>query len=93
MIIGAVGIVTTNWYLIMTMLFIMSTQSTIFSPALNGSIPELYPRSYVIKANSIVKTLVTACNLVGIIGAGLALGAKDLGLIRGAIRAGGQLEF
>ena len=81
MLIGAAGILTTNWYLFMTMLFIMATQSTIFSPALNGSIPELYPRSYVIKANSVVKMIVTACNLVGIIAAGFALGSDGFGLI------------
>ena len=70
---GAIGIVTVNWPLIMVMMFVMALQSTIFSPALNGSIPELYPASYVIKANSTMKMLVTSANLVGIILAGLML--------------------
>ena len=51
-------------------------QSTIFSPALNGSIPELYPESYVIKANSVLKSLTTSGILVGTIAAGLLLKYK-----------------
>lgn len=70
---GAIGIITVSWPLIMVMMFMMALQSTIFSPALNGSIPELYPASYVIKANSTLKMLVTSANLVGIILAGVAL--------------------
>lgn len=73
MLCGAVGIILVNWPLMLTMLFTMGLQACIFSPALNGSIPELYPPAYVIKANSFMKMLVTAGNLVGIIVAGLVL--------------------
>lgn len=70
---GAIGVLLISWPLIMVMLFIMALQSAIFSPALNGSIPELYPADYVIKANSTLKSVVTSANLVGIILAGVAL--------------------
>ena len=43
MIFGALGVLYGNWFLILVMLGIEGTQATIFSPALNGSIPELYP--------------------------------------------------
>ncbi|MCY2925470.1 MAG: MFS transporter [Planctomycetota bacterium] len=78
MLCGAAGIILVNWPLILTMLFIMGLQACIFSPALNGSIPELYPPTYVIKANSFMKMLVTAGNLVGIIAAGLLLATEEL---------------
>jgi acyl-[acyl-carrier-protein]-phospholipid O-acyltransferase/long-chain-fatty-acid--[acyl-carrier-protein] ligase len=52
-------------------------QSTIFSPALNGSIPELYPPEYVIGANSRLRALVLMSNLVGIILAGVLLDFKQ----------------
>ena len=70
---GAAGIIMVNWPLIFVMLFLMALQSTIFSPALNGSIPELYPATHVVKANSTVKTVTTCSILVGIILAGIAL--------------------
>ena len=73
---GAAGILMVNWPLIFVMLFLMALQSTIFSPALNGSIPELYPADYVVKANSTIKTVTTSSILIGIILAGVALGRK-----------------
>ena len=80
MLAGAVGIITGNWLLIFTMLGLMAFQSTVFGPALNGSIPELYPPKYVIKANAIVKVVTTVAILIGIAAAGLALSLKGDGL-------------
>lgn len=77
MSVGAVGILTAHWSLIVTMVGMMGVHSTIFSPALNGSIPELYAPRHVIKANSILKMTTTAAILVGIIFAGLALGCQQ----------------
>jgi len=74
MICGAVGIVTLSWPLILVMACIMGWQSAIFSPALNGSIPELYPASYVTKANGILKGFVTASILAGVAAAGAVIG-------------------
>jgi len=73
MLIGAVGVITTNWYCILAMVFLMGLQSTLFSPALNGSIPELYPVQYVPQANAILKLATTLSILVGIATAGLCL--------------------
>lgn len=73
MICGAIGIITLSWPLILTMVFTMGLQSAIFSPALNGSIPELYPASYVTKANAILKVAVTGMILGGVTMAGFAL--------------------
>lgn len=73
MIFGALGVLYGNWILILVMLGIEGTQATIFSPALNGSIPELYPAEYVITANAIIKMISTAAILIGIAAAGFVL--------------------
>ncbi len=73
MLIGAYGIVSLNWNCVLTMVFIMSTQSTLFGPAINGSIPELYPKEYVTTANAILKLVTTLAILAGIATSGIAL--------------------
>ena len=75
MICGVVGIVTASWPLILVMVFLMATQSAIFSPSLNGSIPELFPAEYVVRANGYVKMAVTTAILLGTALAGAALDA------------------
>lgn len=76
MIIGAAGIIFTNWPCLLAMVFLMGLQSTFFSPALNGSIPELYPESYVARANGILKLVTTLSILAGIAIAGITLDSK-----------------
>jgi acyl-[acyl-carrier-protein]-phospholipid O-acyltransferase / long-chain-fatty-acid--[acyl-carrier-protein] ligase len=78
MLCGAAGIITGSWPLMMVMVFLMATQSTIFGPSLNGTIPELYPRQYVPTANGIIKVLVTAAILLGTIASGYALDAEEI---------------
>jgi len=73
MLIGAYGIVTMNWSCVLAMVFLMGLQSTLFGPALNGSIPELYPRQYVIRANALLKLVTTVAILIGMALAGFAL--------------------
>ncbi len=73
MLIGAYGILTLNWNCVLTMVFIMSTQSTLFGPAINGSIPELYPPEYITTANAILKLVTTLAILAGIATAGITL--------------------
>ena len=73
MLIGAYGILVLNWNCVLTMVFIMSTQSTLFGPAINGSIPELYPKEYVTTANAILKLVTTLAILAGIATSGIAL--------------------
>lgn len=76
---GAAGILFLNWPLAFVMLAIMALQSTIFGPALNGSIPELYPAEYVTKANGLVKMATTAAILSGIALAGIVLDVQGTG--------------
>ncbi len=73
MLIGAYGILVLNWNCVLTMVFIMSTQSTLFGPAINGSIPELYPKEYITTANAILKLVTTLAILAGIATSGIAL--------------------
>ncbi len=71
MIFAAVGIMTLQWPLLIVTLVIMATQSAIFSPAMNGTIPELYPPSYVVRANGIIRMISTCAILSGIAYAGV----------------------
>jgi MFS family permease len=71
MLAGAAGIYFLCWPLILVMVFIMGTQACLFSPALNGSIPEFYPAERVNKVNSLLKVLVTVMILGGIVGSGV----------------------
>lgn len=85
MVIGAYGILTLNWICVLTMVFLMGLQSTLFGPALNGSIPELYPPEYVTRANSILKLVTTIAILLGMALAGFAL---DVNLMETAVPFG-----
>ncbi|PIE56217.1 MAG: 2-acyl-glycerophospho-ethanolamine acyltransferase [Desulfobulbus propionicus] len=73
MIIGGVGMLTENWACILTMVFIMALQSTFFSPALNGSIPEMYTTDRIPRVNAILKMATTLAILAGIALAGISL--------------------
>ena len=73
MLVGAYGIISMNWSFILAMVFIMAAQSTLFGPAINGSIPELYPKEYVTTANAVIKLVTTLAILAGIGLAGVAL--------------------
>ncbi|MEI6167363.1 MAG: MFS transporter [bacterium] len=73
MLFGAVGICMGDSPLIFTMLFIMGFQATLFSPAMNGSLPDLYPERFVTRANGILRMLVTLAILGGVAVAGIML--------------------
>jgi acyl-CoA synthetase (AMP-forming)/AMP-acid ligase II/1-acyl-sn-glycerol-3-phosphate acyltransferase/acyl carrier protein len=94
MVFGAVGILTANWFWIMTMLFLMGLHSAIFGPALNGSIPEHFPGERITRINGTLKMTSTMAILIGIACAGIILdfqtpvfGAMPLGqaLIAGTV--------
>jgi predicted MFS family arabinose efflux permease len=78
MLLGAYGLLSGNWACILTMIFLMGLQSTLFNPALNGSIPELYPPEQVTQANALLKFVTTTAILLGLALAGFSL---DVGLI------------
>ncbi len=76
MCVAGVGVFTLNWPLMFTTLAIMATQSALFSPAMNGTIPELFPARHVLKANSIIRMVSTCAILGGIAAAGAVLDIK-----------------
>lgn len=73
MLAGAYGIVTLHWGWMLAMVFCMGLNSTLFSPALNGSIPEMFPAERVPRVNALFKLATTATILLGIALAGMAL--------------------
>lgn len=73
MVAGAVGIWTGNWFLVLTMIGLMGAQSAVFSPAMNGSIPEIYPREYVQTANTVIRILSTIAIFLGMALAGFLM--------------------
>ena len=73
MSLGAVALLTGSWPLLLAMVFLMGAQSCLFGPALNGSIPELYPEKYVRQANSLLNLAVKPAILAGGVLAGIAL--------------------
>lgn len=73
MLVGAWGILSLNWTAMLLMLFCMGASSTLFSPALNGSIPEIFPPHSVPRVNALFKLFTTASILLGVMLAGAAL--------------------
>lgn len=84
--VGVLGLLTGSLALMVGMVALMGVQSTFFSPALNGSIPELYPPSHVTRANAVLRMAVTVAILVGTAASGVVLdlsGPPLLGAPRG----------
>ena len=77
MVCGAIALCLSDWTLMVSMVGVLGVQAAVFSPALNGSIPDLYPASHVVKANGRVKLAVTAAILLGTSLAGSALNQKS----------------
>jgi len=72
-ILGIIGFYLSSWAIILVTVFILGFQATVFSPAINGIIPELYPAAYVVTANGIITASVNIAILLGIAGSGLVL--------------------
>lgn len=70
---GAIGLLSGNWFCILAMVFLMGLQSTFFSPALNGAVPELYPEDQVPRVNAVLKLTTTLAILAGVATAGISL--------------------
>ncbi|MCE1229299.1 MAG: 2-acyl-glycerophospho-ethanolamine acyltransferase, partial [Firmicutes bacterium] len=62
-----------NLALMVVMVGAMGLQSALFSPALNGSLPELFPRERLVWVNGILRVGVTLGILAGVASAGMAL--------------------
>ena len=90
MICGAIGICMAqiNVPLVLIMLGVMGLQATLINPALNASIAELYPAAGVLKANAVLRPIITSNVLAGVALAGFALarpGAALYGIPRGRL--------
>jgi len=66
MLAGAWGILSLNWTAMLLMLFCMGASSTLFSPALNGSIPEIFPPHSVPRVNALFKLFLQVVGLIKI---------------------------
>ena len=73
LVMGGYMLVTRNWPGILAVIFLMGTQATFFSPAINGSIPENFPPERVPRANALIKLASTAAILAGFAMAGFVL--------------------
>ena len=94
MLFGAVGICLGYSPLIFTMLFIMGFQATLFSPAMNGSLPDLYPERFITHANGILRLLVTLAILGGVAVAGMLLDYQEpwfFGIEKGRLLVAGTV--
>lgn len=82
MICGAIGLCTlqVSVPLILVMLGVMGLQATLINPALNASIAELYPAAGVLKANAVLRPIITSNVLAGVALAGFALARPGTGL-------------
>lgn len=75
--VGGYMLMTENWFGMIAVMFCMGTQSSFFSPAINGSIPENFPPAFVPQANSLIKTASTAAILLGMASAGFVLDLRE----------------
>ena len=73
---GAVGLYIMSWPIILITTFIIGVQAAVFSPAINGSIPELYPAGYVVTANGIIIVAMNTAILLGIAVVGFVLDVR-----------------
>jgi len=69
-----------NWTGILIVVFLMGIQTTFFSPAINGAIPETFPTERVPRANSLIKLSSTTAVLVGFTLAGFMLDIRETSL-------------
>lgn len=72
-VVGAFGLYRGDWAIILLAIGLMGLRGAIFSPSINGSIPEIIPDAQVTKANGILKVFTTISMLAGIATAGFVL--------------------
>ncbi len=73
MFLGVWALAGLHWEGMVAVVFLMGLQSTVFSPALNGSIPENFPAGDVPKVNALLKLATTTTILLGIALGGMML--------------------
>ena len=88
MLLGVWALISMNWTAIVAVVFLMGLQSTIFSPALNGAIPENFAAPEVPRVNALLKLATTATILLGIAAGGLVLDLPDFAVFATLIPQG-----
>ena len=77
MLLGVLALLFTSWAGMVIVIFLMGLQSTFFSPALNGAIPENFSADEVPRINALMKLATTLTILLGFALGGLFLGVPD----------------
>ena len=90
MLYGVWALVDMNWVGMVAVVFLMGLQSTIFSPALNGAIPENFPPQEVPRVNALLKLATTATILLGIAAGGMVLDLPEFSAFAAFIPQGGH---
>lgn len=88
MLFGVWALASMNWAAIVAVVFLMGLQATVFSPALNGAIPENFPPVEVPKVNALLKLATTATILLGIAAGGMVLDMPDVSTLAALIPQG-----
>ncbi len=70
-IVAGIGFVTANFWLAAIAMLLLATQSTFFSPAKYGMIPEIVPKANVSRANGILNMATNVAVIVGMLVAGI----------------------
>ncbi len=70
-IIAGVGFISGNFWVAAIAMFLLATQSTFFSPAKYGMIPEIVPEENVSRANGILNMTTNVAIIVGMLVAGI----------------------
>lgn len=90
MLYGVWALVNMSWTGMVAVVFLMGLQSTIFSPALNGAIPENFPPLEVPRVNALLKLATTATILLGIAAGGMVLDLPEFSAFAAFIPQGGH---
>ncbi|MDL2283578.1 MFS transporter [Oxalobacter sp. OttesenSCG-928-P03] len=80
MLLGVWALMSMSWGGMVLVVFFMGLQSTFFSPALNGAIPENFAPEQVPRVNALMKLATTATILLGIALGGLLLDVPEMTL-------------
>ena len=77
LLVGGYMLRADSWTGILIVMFLMGTQSTFYSPSINGSIPENFPSALVPRANALIKLASTAAILAGMAVSGFVLDIRE----------------
>ena len=90
MLLGVWALMSMSWVGMVAVVSLMGLQSTIFSPALNGAIPENFSPQEVPRVNALLKLATTATILLGIAAGGVVLDLPDFSAFSALTPQGGH---